>query len=318
MISSIELNHFRGFDALKLEGLKRVNLVVGRNNSGKTSLLEALALGCDTQRAWQTLPSLFRVQHGDAFLRYYNWLISGTGPRIASIEMCVAGKIMRLELRPSSFQQEYKFHVPSDVPINDGKFCIQRTKDDGKIPFRAMSIRPMGPEDIIKLYSNAAAQNNGEELIDSVMRSIDPRVRKVRLRKYDDGDHLMVDFGLPEMLPITQAGEGMYRLVSLLSGVFGGRPKVALLDEVDDGLHHSVLPEVWAGIAEAAELFDVQVFATTHSFECIQAAHQAFSKRNNYDFSILQLFRLKERIDGRVLQQDAIAAAIDGGIELRA
>lgn len=317
MISSIELNHFRGFDSLKLDGLKRVNLIVGRNNSGKTSLLEALALGCDPRKMFGALPSLFRISHGDANRRFYQWLFSSESSTRASITLTAENKKILMALRPSQHANEYTLQ-DTHVVVNQGNFSIQRTKDAEVIAVKALSVRPMGPDEIINLYSDATARINGEELIEAILKRVDPRVRKIRLIKADDGIQLMIDLGLAEMLPITQAGEGMYRLVSLLSGVFGGRPKVALLDEVDDGLHHSVLPDVWAGIAEAAELFDVQVFATTHSFECIQAAHQAFSERKNYDFSILQLFRLKERIDGRVLQRDAIAAAIEGGIELRA
>jgi hypothetical protein len=42
MYTSINVEGFRLFDSLKLEGLSRVNLLFGPNNCGKTSLLEAL------------------------------------------------------------------------------------------------------------------------------------------------------------------------------------------------------------------------------------------------------------------------------------
>jgi hypothetical protein len=42
MISWIEIDNYRGFEHLKVEGLSRVSLIVGANNAGKTALLEAV------------------------------------------------------------------------------------------------------------------------------------------------------------------------------------------------------------------------------------------------------------------------------------
>nr|MBL0687766.1 AAA family ATPase [Sulfurospirillum sp.] len=43
-ISFIEIEKFRSFDNLRVSGFKRVNLIGGKNNIGKTSLLEAISL----------------------------------------------------------------------------------------------------------------------------------------------------------------------------------------------------------------------------------------------------------------------------------
>ena len=50
---------------------------------------------------------------------------------------------------------------------------------------------------------------------------------------------------------------------------------VVLVDEIENGLHHSVLPKVWQAVDTTAKQFNAQVFATTHSFECAEAAHEA-------------------------------------------
>lgn len=43
-LNSLEVRNFRAFRDLKIEHLGRVNLLVGKNNVGKTSLLEAIQL----------------------------------------------------------------------------------------------------------------------------------------------------------------------------------------------------------------------------------------------------------------------------------
>jgi hypothetical protein len=74
MYQSIDIEKFRGFGKLALDGLGRVNLVVGKNNMGKTSLLEAIALVSDPAIA-EKLPGLFRANPGAATERFYPWLL---------------------------------------------------------------------------------------------------------------------------------------------------------------------------------------------------------------------------------------------------
>ncbi len=61
MISTLEINQFRGLEHVKFENLGRANLIIGGNNSGKTSILEALVLLHGNQKQLELLPRTFRV-----------------------------------------------------------------------------------------------------------------------------------------------------------------------------------------------------------------------------------------------------------------
>ena len=67
----------------------------------------------------------------------------------------------------------------------------------------------------------------------------------------------------------------MTRIVRLMLAIANSPGGVVLVDEVENGIHHSVLSKVWKSIATAAERFDTQIFATTHSYECIEKAYEA-------------------------------------------
>src|SRR5260370_20033466 len=75
MLTSVHLKNFRGFKDTTVGPLKRVNLIVGQNNTGKTGLLEALALLLrnPTQNALD-LPQLFRSVGGDANENFWKWI----------------------------------------------------------------------------------------------------------------------------------------------------------------------------------------------------------------------------------------------------
>ena len=91
-----------------------------------------------------------------------------------------------------------------------------------------------------------------------------------------------------------------------------------LIDEIAYGLHYNVLPEVWKVISGAAKQFNVQVFATTHSFEVIAAGHKAFTELNRYDqFKYCRLEIVDEKIKTIHVDRDSLNLAIETGFEVR-
>ena len=66
-----------------------------------------------------------------------------------------------------------------------------------------------------------------------------------------------------------------------------------------------------------AKELKVQIFATTHSGECLHAAHKAFVERQPYDLGVIQVFRGEDGVQGRVLDEEHLEAAIAADIELR-
>ncbi len=83
------------------------------------------------------------------------------------------------------------------------------------------------------------------------------------------------------------------------------------MDEIENGMHYSVLKEVWKTIATAAREADVQVFATTHSLECARAAHPAFSEIGPYDFRLHRLKAIGGNVTAVTLGEDEMQAAVE-------
>jgi predicted ATPase len=74
MLNSLSISNFRGFEMLELGPLQRVNLIVGRNNAGKTSLLEAVAFLASYRQQTQ-FPQILRPVSGNVENRYFRWLM---------------------------------------------------------------------------------------------------------------------------------------------------------------------------------------------------------------------------------------------------
>jgi hypothetical protein len=75
----------------------------------------------------------------------------------------------------------------------------------------------------------------------------------------------------PTRIPIGSMGDGMWRLLSLTLSAVRCAGGVLLVDEIDTGLHYSTLTKMWKLILDTANRLDIQVFATTHSIDCVRA-----------------------------------------------
>jgi hypothetical protein len=316
MFTTLAYKNFRGFADLSLKGLQRVNLVVGRNNSGKTSFLEGLLLVSNPEQLGN-MPGRLRPESGDSDLRYFRWLLRDTQPPAN------AAIYAEQEDGPRSVVLSRKTKSKPSAP--EGMIRVSRVEafaafasaSQHSLNCRVVSVLPRSPAEILASFSAAVTRRGGEERMDAIFREIDDRIRKVRVLSFEDGQHIMFDFNLSEMLPLSQVGQGVHRLITIFSELIGTDAQICIVDEIENGIHHSMLEQVWAGIATAAAKLNIQVFATTHSQECIEAAHAAFAKRETYEFSIVQLFRIEEGVQGRVLDRKHIEAAMAGEIDLR-
>ncbi len=319
MFQSLEIQNFRGFENLALGDLGRVNLIVGKNNTGKTSLLEALTLLANPGLLG-VLPELFRSSSGPVGDRFYRWLRrDGSRDGETRLSATTGGAEPRHMLLTSTAEQP---PWPAEWPAGMSSMAaggIQPWISKGQTPLdiHAVSVQHQAPDAMVDSFAEAVRSPQDERQMESLLASVDPRIRTVRLDSVKSKPFIVVDVGLSERVPLSQAGQGIYRLVAIFSELLGRKPKICFIDELENGIHYSALPSVWKGIAEVAARLDIQVFATTHSWECLLAAHEVFASRDAYDLRVLQLYRLGEVINGRVLDRDHIESAIAGKIELR-
>jgi predicted ATP-dependent endonuclease of OLD family len=157
------------------------------------------------------------------------------------------------------------------------------------------------------------------KLVEDFLRKIEPRL--VSLQPLLDDHNQAIIFAelsdLPELIPVSQLGQGFSQLLKIISRILAEEAQVVLIDEIENGIHHSVLPVVWKGLAEMAARLKVQIFATTHSWECIVAAHEAFAETLDYDFALHRLERVKDDIQAITYDRAALEAAIQGELEVR-
>ena len=175
---------------------------------------------------------------------------------------------------------------------------------------------PRFSEEHAKRYSDLVEARREEELLPP-LRALDPRIRRLELLFPANKPMLYVDVGSDQLVPLTYMGEGLGYVLSWQLAIMTANNGTVLIDEFENGLHYAALVDAWKAVGAAARQSNVQVFATTHSWECVLAAHRAFAESDEDEFRLHRL----ERRDGEVValtyDQEQLDTAIEFNFEVR-
>ncbi len=162
--------------------------------------------------------------------------------------------------------------------------------------------------------------DGSEEFIVNALKIIEPRLRS--LTTIVDGEHAMVyaDIGSKtrHYIPLPLLGDGVSRLFNVLLQIARAPKGVVLIDEIELGLHHSVMNKMWLSIQLALDLFQTQLFCTTHSIECVTAAVEAFRESKKFPLSLHRMERSKEGVVTAVpYDKESLEVSVDNLVEMR-
>jgi AAA15 family ATPase/GTPase len=186
------------------------------------------------------------------------------------------------------------------------------------IPYQVVFMRShtkLGDEEVERF--GKLQKNKREKLVLDALKVVEPRLTRLTMLVENNMQLIEGDIGKSRLVPMQLMGEGMNRLVGIILAIAEASNGVALIDEIENGFHYSVLHKVWQVVKKASEIFDTQVIATTHSFECISAAQKAFRKDERHYFSLHRLERTGENVSSVNFNQKSLSVALDSNLEVR-
>jgi AAA15 family ATPase/GTPase len=123
--------------------------------------------------------------------------------------------------------------------------------------------------------------------------------------------------GMPEPLPIRSLGDGMQRVLGIALALVNAKDGLLLIDEIENGLHYSTQPDLWRLIFQLAGKLNVQVFATTHSWDCIEAFQEAAQEDVQEEGVLIRLEYKKGEVSATLFNEQKLAAVTRAQIEVR-
>ncbi|MEG4285864.1 AAA family ATPase [Microcoleus sp. A006_D1] len=304
MLKEIEIQNFRCFEQIKISGFERVNLIGGKNNAGKTALLEAiflnvvpepssilllrelrkeslLAMKAMPDKAWD---NLFHVLEKDKSI-----LIIGTDENNDTNQFTIQPidpkiidrKTLNLSTSHTNKSNESTFWVSSstDLLIASSKGLINVNGDTdgittdsipttGEVPIIPSFIRISGKE-LTQAYDRARLDDKDSEVL-KAFQVIDPAIESVESFSIGEPTLYLRRKG-EKRLPLSLFGDAMNRVAYIMLKLVNAKHKILLIDEIENGIHYTNHRNFWRILFRLAVELDTQIFATTHSLEMLQA-----------------------------------------------
>jgi hypothetical protein len=171
-------------------------------------------------------------------------------------------------------------------------------------------------EEDVKRYSQLEINGQHEDVL-QILKEIDPRLKKLAVVSARSAPAVYADIGLNRLIPVQLMGDGMTRILSLALSIATVPDGMVLVDEIENGLHHLVMQKVWSSIATFARHYNVQIFATTHSRECFQAALEALGDDDENEFRLYRIEHFRDKLRTVRYDREMMDFALNFNVEVR-
>lgn len=378
MIDSLDIKGFRNLADLRIDSLSRVNLITGKNNTGKSSLLEAISLyatKCNLGIILQLLEErgeIVQINPATKNVSDYNLkalsslftdrIINFSNTHSISIgtrNLPITGSQIGIE-NSVSMRFVYYYDLPistEEEPIKKRKRTVvdEETADmiggyesgieihtghhsiilplDGEFLYKKVGFKGLGNSDNLQFIRtrnidreingtlwDAIALTNKEQYVIDALKIIEPQVERIAFVEKDVRSRSAVIklSNSNNIYPLRSMGDGINRILTIILALVNAENGFLLIDEFENGLHYSTQEKLWEIIFSLANRLNVQIFATTHSGDCIAGFESVLNvPQNKTDGKLIRLDNSNGTIKQVVFSNDELKTIIDQNIEIR-
>ncbi len=310
--SSINVENYKRLKTLSLNNLNRINLIGGDNNSGKSSLLEAVYLLCILNDIF-SFTEIFRRRG-----KFFNdlpslWLAKQISGK-KSVSGVFDGKSVSSSFNTSNENDDFdKSSYLTSIYLEsfignarfDSRLRLFENKDSQAFfpqILNLCNVKYSSPfsihnrEDLIASHERSIETKAIDKILDFIKNKIDKDIQNIELTGEGDTQRFLVSHKhFKEAIDITQFGDGLQRVFHIALLFASAQNGILLIDEIENAIHHDLYIEFTRFIEEMASDFNVQLFITSHSKECINSFFINGNTNNN-----ISAYRLIEQ-DGNLV-----------------
>lgn len=352
-IRNVVINNFRGINHLSIDDFSRVNVFLGQNSTGKSSVLECLLLmmGMSNPDLPQLVNSIrSRSFSGFSDIRYmfHNYSMSER-PEIASelfdgssrhlmLDMAYvfdnqvnsdsqSGKIPTSETKTFLNTLKMMFDVESNHQ-KDSYECSVTINQQGVISNKKLAEGYLEKNSVAFLSSDLSAGNPVNDLVELAklkkkgavieqLMNFDSRINALEI--LNNVVYIGLE-GIDQLLTVNMLGDGLRRYLNIVVASANPVNNILLIDEIENGLHYSAYNKLWKAIFALAINTNKQIFITTHSKETLVQLDRVLNEHPSCQDS-LRLYTIeKTKLEGHKaykLTYEGLHEACMNDIELR-
>ena len=352
-IKNIDIKNFRGIDHLRIDDFSRVNVFLGQNSSGKSSVLECILLlmgmsNPDLPQAINAIRSRSFSNFADLGYLFHNYDLK--------MKPEIAAELFDEAKRHLSLEMTYTFDEKSQSIVQDGHILTSETKTflntlrmafdiesgqnktsyecgitvnpQGLISNKKMAEGYLEKISVAFISSDLAAGNPANDLIELTKRKKKDIVTE-RLQYFDNRITTLEILnnvayvgleGIDQLLTVNMQGDGLRRYLNIVAASANPVNNILLIDEIENGLHYSAYKKLWEAIFALAVGTNKQIFVTTHSKETIQKLNLMLTEHQEY-LQEMRLYTiantLKKGHQAYKYTYDGLSGACENDVELR-
>lgn len=352
MIKSVSFQNFMGFKNLALPGLSPITLFSGKNNSGKSTVLDGIFLimnhsnpkcfcklcsfreGQDTPSfdiLWRNLFYQLNVDKNIRISAQLEYSRNGSYSPLQQNINEMTSDVMNLFMfsKKNGYDFGFKFTQKEICYTETGHFVENhdrivvnmdtRFTNNKKIPMPLTQIIDstiLPFQYSVEIFEKLEKEGRKSEILD-ILKKMDSTISDITTITINGQTQLYVNMR-EKLFPMRLVGNGMNSFLIIMLSIIGNPNSIILIDEIENGLHYSMYPIIWDAIANAVQKSNCQVIATTHSYECVVGAVDGVEKadmKNDFCF-----FRLAQGKNGRVAyrySKDLLKYALESDLEVR-
>ena len=351
---NFEIKNFRGIDHLIIDDCSRVNVFLGQNNSGKTSILECLLLimGMSSPDLPQSLNKIRSRNNliGVSDARYmFNNLILANPPEIIAKQTDDVQRHLKLNLSYVFDEKEQTVQQNVPMPVTDTMALINTLEmlfdvtegtesksyrssltfnQAGVITNRKLAEGYVEKDFVGLITADLMSGNLVNDLSELFKRKQKDLILK-RLAMFDKTiytidilkDDVYIGFeGINEQLPLGMTGDGLRRYLNIVACSANPMTNIIVIDEIDNGLHYSAYKKLWEAIFALATTTNKQVFVTTHSKETLESLNEMLEEHSEYQQE-MRLYTIAKTLNkghqAYKYTYEGLSGACENNIELR-
>ncbi|MGC4042400.1 MAG: AAA family ATPase [Armatimonas sp.] len=326
LLDSLEIENFRCFRHLVIPKLGRVNLITGKNNVGKSTLLEAIYVAC-RQNKLQALRSILsyrqeipgflppnsdtlksELKYEKNFFPYvnnifYNRIFDGIGEFYVKTSN---NKVTFSIFSENIFHEEEKILNAKPNPefyiavSSEGKIDGILKIEDFLTNYETREIKLLDSIQFIRLFSPVGSSIDSiwdeisltgkESVVIRYMKNFIPGIERIGFRNsnYEALRRPYVKLeNIDAPVPLRNFGDGAHRIFHIATSLTSCQNGICLIDEIDNGIHYSVLRDVFRFLLTISAKYNIQIICTTHSRECIEAFQEIASSDSDPNSGML-------------------------------
>ncbi len=359
VFDKLHIQNFKGIQELRMEGLGAINFIVGKNNGGKSTVLDAIYLLAH-QGDPRSIVDIYAVRNteiaeGDNFkylfpkanVKVIPAIYGRYGDVNKGIEIqafngdlsryTFLGKVdrtmpvdgIRIDF---DYYQDDEFQNPVEYkpPLNSGRLYYNNIFGevvfDKSLKYKYPNIKE---DDVISVlyvpsypshnkllqYAKSIVFNKQKAIVIDALQEFDSSFIDFQIF----GDEILIDNkNWDTLASLPTMGEGFVKLFAILLAIINSANGICLIDEIENGLHHSVLKNNWQHILNAAEKHNVQLFITTHNAEILEAVTKVATAEQQKGICLHRVEKNKEDKHFALNYNfESIVRMIENGNELR-